>query len=261
MKTLFNQTFLIAIVALIFGACSDNKDAAEEQIRLDEGYPELTDSTNGISGNLSFNQLVLQPHTVVLTGMPQHRLVTLYKSDTSGISNESFGWYSHDEQAEAYYETEADEFLLPGIDYIRGYNLLNIAHYDINTDKTNFFFDRPVLVRSLYFPSYEQDSMYKKPINRNYYLVSVYDNDTNADSLITKTDLRRFYRYNADATQRTQLIPPEFSVVRSQYDPANDIMYVFARLDVNKNGTIDKKEPMHTFWISMKDAIKGKRLN
>jgi hypothetical protein len=259
MKTLLS---LIAVcgVAFLSISCSQNTKEMEEQIRVDESYAS-TDTTNGISGNLSFSQLLLQPHTVVLTGMPQHRLLTLYKSDTSGISNESYGWYELDDPAEAYYETESDIFFLPGIDYIRGYNLLSVAHHDLTTGRTNFFFDKPVLVRSLYFPSYEQDSLYKKPINRNYYLVSAYDSDTDGDTLITKKDLRRFYAFNADVTGRTQLVPSEYSVVRSQYDPKNDIMYVFARYDVNKNGTIDKKEPMHTFWIGLKEPAPAKRLH
>ena len=183
MKNLLLKNCLIFyVVILAWAACSRKESEKEEQIRVDVDGLASTDTTNGISGDVSFSQLRLQPHTVVLTGMPQHRLVTLYKADTSGISNESYGWYSYHEEGEAYYETEATEFLMPGIDYIRGYYLLNIAHYDVTADQTNFFFDHPVLVRSLYFPSYEQDSLYQKPVNRNYYLVSVYDTDTNADT-------------------------------------------------------------------------------
>lgn len=256
---LFKNYLLFFTLILLSAACSEKKDF-KEQIRVDMDNLLSMDTTNGISGNLSFGQFLLQPHTVVLTGMPQHRLTTLYKGDTSGISNESYGWHSYEEEGEVYYETEASELMMPGIDYIRGYNLLNLAHHDLTTGKTNFFFDHPVLVRSLYFPSYEQDSLYKKPVNRNYYLVSVYDTDTNSDTLITKNDLRRFYRFNAEATEKIQLIPSEYSVVRSQYDPKNDMMYIFARLDSNKNGFIDKKEPMHTFWISLKDPAVAKRL-
>jgi hypothetical protein len=254
---LLNNRLLFCILILVSGACSRNESTYEEQVRVDE--PSPMDTTNGISGNVSFSQLMIKPHTVVLTGMPQHRLLTLYKTDTLGRSYEDEGWQSYDQQAEAYYQTEAT-YLMPGIDYIRGYNLLNVAHYDITTEKTNFFFDHPVLVRSLYIPSYEQDSLYEKPVTRNYYLVSVYDADTNADTLITKDDLRRFYRFNAEVTEKTQLIPSDYSVVRSQYDPKNDFMYIFARLDADKNGVIDKIEPTHTFWISLKDPQVAKRI-
>lgn len=258
MKNLLTTNNLICfILVIVSAACSRDETTYEEQVRVDDSSP--MDTTNGISGNASFSQLLINPQTVVLTGMPQHRLVTLYKKDTLQRWYDEGGWQSYDSEAEAYYGTEAT-YMMPGIDYIRGYNLLNLAHYDITTEKTNFFFDHPVLVRSLYFPSYEQDSLYKKPITRNYYLVSVYDADTNADTLITKDDLRRFYRFNAEVTQRTQLIPSEYSVVRSQYDPKNDFMYIFARLDANKNGIIDKPEPTHTFWISLKDPQVAKRI-
>jgi hypothetical protein len=37
-------------------------------------------------------------------------------------------------------------------------------------------------------------------------------------------------------------------------------MYLFARHDANGNGTIDKTEPMHIFWFSLKGPAKAKRL-
>ncbi|HEV8512150.1 MAG TPA: hypothetical protein VGQ59_02675 [Cyclobacteriaceae bacterium] len=149
---------------------------------------------------------------------------------------------------------------MPGIDLIYGYNLLNIAHYNLTTEKLNFLFDHPVLVKSLYYPSFVQDSINKKPVSRNYYLVSVYDADTNADTLINKKDLRRLYYYNINCNEKIQLIPPAYSVVRSKYDPMNDVVYIFARQDENNNGKIEKEEPLHIFWFSLKQPAEAKRL-
>jgi hypothetical protein len=149
---------------------------------------------------------------------------------------------------------------MPGIDLLYGYNLLNVGHYDVKTEKLNFLFDRPVLVKSLYYPSFEQDSIDKKPIDRNYFFVSAYDSDTNGDTLINKSDLRRLYYFNADCTEKIQLLPAQYSAMRSQYDYGNDVMYVFARHDENNDGKAEKNEPIHIFWIDLKSPVLSKRL-
>jgi len=141
-----------------------------------------------------------------------------------------------------------------------GFNLLNIAHYDMKSEKLKFLFDRPALVKTLYYPSTVQDSIDKKPINRDYYLISVYDEDTNKDTLINRKDLRKFYYFDASCTIKTQLVPNDYSVVRSQYDYKNDVMYIFAKQDTNKNGTGDIKEPTHIFWIDLKAPFKAKKM-
>lgn len=149
---------------------------------------------------------------------------------------------------------------MPGFDIIYGYYLLNIAHYDMKSEKLNYLFEHPVLIKTLYYPSFNQDSLNKKPINRDFYLVSVYDKDTNKDTMINRKDLRRFYLFDAGTRVKTQLVPDDYSVERSQYDPQNDVMYLFARQDVDKNGTIEEKEPLHVFWISLKAPAKAKLL-
>ena len=243
----------------LFSACSSkNGEVKEEQIRVQSESTPAGDSAllNSIQGNLSFNQIPSVPTSVVLTGLNEHRLVTVYKSRTeTKTSNDyrSYGSYYEDD------ESERDQHFMPGIDLIYGYNLLNIAHYDLKTEKLNFLFDHPVLVKSLYYPSFIQDSLYKKPINRDYYMVSVYDT-TNLDTLINKKDLRRFYSFNASCTEKIQLLPADYSVVRSQYDPKNDVMYVFAKHDADNNGMIDKKEPLHIFWFNLARPEKAKRL-
>jgi hypothetical protein len=40
---------------------------------------------------------------------------------------------------------------------------------------------------------------------------------------------------------------------KSEYDSDNDFMYVFTKLDSNKNGQQDKREPTHIFWIDLQD--------
>ena len=149
---------------------------------------------------------------------------------------------------------------MPGIDILYGYYLLNIGHYGMKTGKLSYLFDHPVLIKTLYYPSFDKDSLDKKPINRDYYMVSVFDEDSNKDGFINNKDLRRLYYVNGDNTIKIQLIPSDYSVIRSQYDSQNDAMYVFASKDENKDGSRNKKEPIHVFWIDLKSPVAAKPL-
>ena len=46
----------------------------------------------------------------------------------------------------------------------------------------------------------------------------------------------------------------------SDYDQANDLMFVFAKLDENGNGRADESEPIHIHWIDLKDPQRTGRL-
>lgn len=247
----------LSIYILIASGCgSKHKEFKEEQIRVEaEANVGSSESdTSGLKENLGLKQIASNPSTVVLTGLAQHRLITIYKA-----GREASGYFSRVRYGDEESTSESWHYM-PGIDLISGYNLLNIAHYDMSTEKLNHLFDRNVLVNSLYYPSYDQDSLYGKPINRDYYLVSVYDKDTNKDTLLNRKDLRSMYYFNVSGSEKTRITPEDYSVVRSQYDPRNDVMYIYARYDVNRNGIIDKKEPLHIFWISLKVPAKAKKM-
>jgi hypothetical protein len=256
LKIFFPTAFVLAAVVVLASSCWSDKDAKEEQIRIDSpsAGTDMADTANSISGGRSSGKIATAPRNVVLTGLQQHRLVTVYKEDKAAGNPYAYNGYDDE------YISEREQLFMPGIDLIHGYHLLNIAHYDMTTEKLDQLFDHPVLIKSVYYPSFTQDSLYKKPVNRDYYLISVYDADTNMDTLINKRDLRRFYHFNASCTEKTQLIPADYSVERSQYDPRNDVMFVFARHDADHNGVADKKEPLHIFWLSLKTPAKAKRL-
>lgn len=260
-KIILSNLILITLLA----SCIHKKgEQKEEQISIiGSSATNVTDTLNSIQGNVSLNQIVTNPNSVILTGLPEHRLVTVYKSKKNGEPRsvtESYSRYSSYSYNDYGDESEEQEHYMPGIDILYGYNLLNIAHYDLKTEKLNFLFNSPSLIKTLYYPCFTQDSLNKKPINRNYFLVSVYDEDTNKDTLINKKDLRRFYCFDSTCTVKTQLIPANYSVTESQYDSQNDVMYIFAKLDLNNNGTIDKKEPIHIFWISLVAPTVAKRM-
>jgi hypothetical protein len=241
-------------------SCSHKKgDIKEEQIRIST-TEEPDSAINSVQGNIPLDKVATDPNSVVLTGLQQHRLVTIYKKrNDDKESGRSFGYsksyYGDDENGASSYE-----HFMPGLDVIYGYNLLNLGHYDFKLEKLNLLFDHPVLIKTIYYPSYNQDSLNNKPINRTYYLISVYDTDTNKDTIINNKDLRRFYYFGADGLSKIQLIPSDYSVIRSEYDPKNDVMYIFAYYDENKNGVGEKKEPLHIFWINLKDPRIAKRL-
>lgn len=259
------RTFsLLLLLSFFHFACSSKKGGEkDEQLRLNLADTVVADTTSGnsIQGNLSLSQLNTVPNKVILTGLPQHRLVTVYKMQPKQSHKEVERYYSYSDSYYRDYDSEDYQtHFMPGIDLQYGYNLVNIAHYDLVTEKMNYLFDHPVLIKSLYYPSFEQDSLHKKPINRNYYLVSVYDADTNTDTLINRKDLRRLYHFNATANEKTLLIPADYSVVRSQYDSQNDVMYIYARQDMNKNGQSDKDEPVHVYWIRLAEPKPAKRM-
>lgn len=246
-----------------FPSCSgEDKKIKEEQIAA----PDATEAENSsdsalhsVQGHKALSQIPTTPNAVILTGMPGHRLVTIYKERPTGNppSGDRYSIYkgTYDDDM-----SSQEGHFMPGIDILYGYHLLNIAHYDIAAGKLNYLFKKPALIKTLYYPSVEQDSLHKKPVNRHYYMVSVYDEDTNKDSLINRKDLRHFYMFDSSSTVRTQMIPPDYSVIRSQYDHQNDIMYLYASFDANKNGTRDKGDPVCIFWFSLATPQKAVRL-
>lgn len=253
-------TYGIILSLAVCAACSGPRgDSRDEEVTVKDSLATRIDTTQqntvpGVQGARAFRTY---PQKVILTGLPEHRLITVYKElrvEESVRSSfyKSRGNYDDDDNDYTHY--------MPGLDLINGYNLVGLGHYNLKTEKLNLFFEQPVLIKSVYFPSWVQDSLYKKPINRNYYLISVYDTDTNKDSVITKKDLRHFYVFNEGAATKTMILPDDHSVTRSQYDPANDVMYLFARHDANKNGFIENEEPLHVFWISLREPAVAKRL-
>jgi hypothetical protein len=265
MKTMYNKILISVLLlsSLIIGCRPKKVETKDEQIHVDlsENQGAKDSITNSIHGNVSFQQLVTFPNSVIMTGMGDHRLVPVYQAKKivseqkeKNILTSSY-WYD-----DSGNDSEIESHFMPGIDILYGYKLLNIAHYNLKSEQFNYLFNRPVLIKTLYYPSLEQDSINKKPIHRDYYLMSVYDEDTNKDTLINRKDLRRFYHFDSSSTVSTKLLPLDQSVVRSQYDKQNDVMYLYTKQDTNKNGLIENNEPIHIFWIKLSEPKVAKRL-
>lgn len=204
-----------------------------------------------------------QPSEVLLTGISTVRLTTVYKVNVNKDNGKTFIGSNNFHYR---YEEEGGEIgnnwhsnLMPGLGSVYGYNMVNVSHYDSKENKQKNLFEKSVLIRTLYYPAFSNDTLNFKPINRNYIIVSVYNEDTNKDGFINLKDLRRFYLFNINGERIRALVPENYSVQKSEYDPANDFMYVFAQLDSNKNGQHDENEPVHIFWIDLNDPSRSGR--
>lgn len=256
------RLLVILVYTISIVACSRDRVQEEQISALEEPTPfNPEDTLNSVKNSLPLSAIVTYPQKVVLTGLPQHRLVSVYKQiPKEGKKNRATDWSNYYNDRDGW-ESEEYQHYMPGLDLLFGYNLLNLAHYDMKSEQLNYLFNRPVLVKSFYYPSVKPDSVgNRKPINRDYFFVSAFDEDTNNDTLINRHDLRRFYHFNASCDVKTQVIPPDYNVIRSQYDSGNDVMYIFARHDQNKNGKSEDREPVHVFWIDLKAAATAKRL-
>lgn len=202
-------------------------------------------------------KLDTRPRSVLLTGIKQYRLTTIYKVNINKKNETTFigSNYFHRNYTELGYSNgnQWHYNFMPGLEAVYGYNMVNVSHFDIKSQKQKYFFKSPVLIKTLYYPSFTSDTLYYKPVQRNYFMISVYDEDTNEDGFINVHDLRHFYYFDLNASDKTALIPKNYSVLSSEYDSANDFMYVFAKLDENKNGKGDDNEEIHIFWIDLKN--------
>lgn len=193
-----------------------------------------------------------RPGGVLLTGLPEVRLTPVYKVNINKRDHSTF----IGENRFHYHYSESERWhgnLMPGLEAVFGYNMVNVAHYQVSTGQKTKLFAAPVLIRNLYYPSFTTDTLSGQPVQRDYILVSVYNEDTNGDGFIDLSDLRRFYHFNGLGEMQKPLVPENYAVVKSEYDPGNDMMFVYAQLDANKNGKRDDMEPMHIFWIDLKD--------
>jgi hypothetical protein len=257
---------LFLILTILFQITSCSKSKIQEK-----GFPvssstedTAAEAPNGL--NKDSLQFQTRPSNVLLTGVPNVRLTTIYKvnsiikssygkEDTSTYIGSNNFHYRDDEYTSTSNEkgNNWNNHLMPGLAAAYGYNLVNVGHSDIKENRRKHFFEKPVLIKTLYYPSFPKDTLNFLPIHRDYFMISVYNEDTNKDGFINMKDLRRFYLFDINGVQQKPLIPENYSVFSSGYDSDNDLMFVFAQLDSNANGKRDAEEPIHIFWIDLKD--------
>jgi hypothetical protein len=255
-RTINTISLLIAFCGLI--GCGNRLEEKGFAVSPTENNDE--NKADGISkDSLTF---ATRPSSVLLTGIPKYRLATIYKVNYNKDKTTFIGSNDFHFNYERFGETNGNQWnynYLPGFEAVYGYNMVNVSHYDIETQKQKNFFDKPVLIKTLYYPSFSKDTLNYQPVNRNYYMISIYDEDTNKDGFINLKDLRRFYYFDINANNKRNLVPANYSVYKSEYDPTNDLVYIFAQLDENQNGLIDEAENAHIFWIDLKNPERNGR--
>lgn len=207
-----------------------------------------------------------RPLEVLLTNHPSHRLLPIYKINFREIRVRVYP-YTGTNRFHANYARNAADYHarwqshnLPGLRALYGEELVNIVHFDTQQETQTAFFPQPVLVKTLYYPAFEPDSLHGQPIIRDFYLVSCFEEDTNTDGYINGLDLRRLYWFNLSGQNQGLLIPKTHNVLSSEYDPDNDYFYVYARLDQNQNGQSELEEPIEIFWIDLQAPTRHGKL-
>jgi hypothetical protein len=254
-------TILFLTLVYLMTSCS-NRKLEEKGFQVG---PTSDNTENDPNAGLNRDSLKFEtrPSNVLLTGVPNVRLTSIYKVNVNKKENSTFigsnSFHHKYEETEENIGNNWNNNLMPGLEAVYGYNLTNISHYDIKENKQKNFFEKPVLVRTLYYPAFSKDTLNGKPVNREYFIVSVYNDDTNKDGFVNLKDLRRLYLFDINGVRQKALIPENYSVFKSEYDSDNDFMFVFAQLDNNNNGQQEEGEPIHIFWIDLKDPNKTGR--
>lgn len=258
-----NLKILIVLLFVVFLInCSKKK-------KFEKGFPvspetQMIDENEKDGINKDSIKFYTRPTCVLLTGYPKYRLTTVYKLnfDKNG-KNFTIGYnhfYGNNTEVTNKSGNQWHNNFIPGFHAVYGYNLINVSLYDVESKKQKSIFDKPVLIKTIYYPSFTSDTLNYKPVKRGFYLISVYDEDTNKDGFINQKDLRHIYSFDLDGLHKMELIPHNYSVISSEYDSANDYMYVFAQLDENNNGQRDDKESTHVFWIDLKNPTNNGRI-
>ncbi|NDV64607.1 hypothetical protein [Bacteroides sp. 224] len=256
------STIFIALSISLLTGCSEGK--------LDEkGFQVSTPAQNRENNHVDDLQsdslsIETRPSNVLLTGIPQIRITNIYKVNLNRDTKTTFiGSNCYHQNYSDFAHSNGNNWnynFMPGIEATFGYNMVNVSLYDLKENKKKLFFEKPVLVRTLYYPTSSKDTLNTKPVHRDYFMVSVYNEDTNKDGFINVKDLRRFYLFDWKGERQKALVPENYSTIKSEYDPENDLMYVFAQLDANNNGRQDSGEPIHIFWVDLKDPHKTGQL-
>lgn len=250
-----NRIITILLLAILIQSCKDENGLEKKGFQVSE-ISENEQGEKIVGLTIDSLKLETKPRNVLLTKNPNHRLVPIYKVNYDKKTKEPFigsnsfhtTWDDNDKDGNNW-----NSNLMPGFSAVSGYNLVNVSHYNNSAKAQNDFFEKPVLIKTLYYPAFSKDTLNYQPVKRDYYMVSVYDEDTNKDGFINFKDLRRLYYFDINGKLQKELVPNNYSVMSSEYDPDNDFMYIFAKLDQNSNGRMEVEEPTHIFWIDLKN--------
>lgn len=252
MKNIF---FILFVVT--FFACNENSEKFKDKgFQIEENESELNQSNSNNAIKKDSLNFKTKSVGVLLTGNPNIRISPLYKVNYSEKekkfftgSNDFYYGYNDDDPKDGNNWNS----IIPGFEALFGYNLVNIFHFNHSENSGKKLFNKPVLIKTCYYPSFKVDTLNFKPIVRNFYMISAYDEDTNKDKYINIKDLRRFYLFDINGENLGEIVPKNYSVIGAMYDSGNDYLYIDAKLDSNKDGKISENEPVSIFYLDLKN--------
>ena len=166
-----NRVIMILILATFLTSCSDSKIEKK-------GFQvsEILEDENGqkiVGLNIDSLKLETRPRNVLLTNNPEHRISPIYKVNYNkknepytGSNSYHTNWNSNHEDGNNW-----NNNFMPGFEAVYGYNFVNISHYNNQTKKENKLFEKPFLIKTLYYPSFSKDTLNFEAINRKYYII------------------------------------------------------------------------------------------
>lgn len=251
------KKYFLLIIGITLLSCKKDKDFKEKGFQIEmETESDAVNNPNAIKNDsLEFKTKSVG---VLLTGNKNIRISPLYKINYSKKNKEPFTGSNDFHYNFNDYLPKGNywENIIPGFEAVYGYNMVNVFHFDHEKNSGHNLFEKPVLIKTCYYPSFDVDTLNFQPINRKFYMVSAYDEDTNNDKFINTKDLRRFYLFDENGENKQSIVPQNYSVTGAKYDSGNDYLYINASQDVNNNGKIEKKELYSIFYIDLKNPEK-----
>lgn len=264
MKNILLLTVLLALTACERKTSDDvTKNSSTDGIivTINDDTPSASSPKEALPKNAA--QIETEPGYVCPTQHPKYRLVPIFKVNYNHNADRYVGSlsyltnysYDYDYNLDINRKKEGNSWhgnIVAGFNTVYGDGLVNIAVINVETNQQKLLFEKPTFIENLYFPTQESDTLNFKPVTRNYYMISCYDEDTNNDGYLNRNDLRHFYLYNLEGNKVKQLIPNDYGVTGSTYDGANDALYIYVRQDTNHNGKIEPNEPRVIFLTDLK---------
>jgi len=248
-----NSIVFLLFLGVLLVHCNE-KEVKEKGFRISESSTSEVDSVNSNGVNESDKNRKTKSVDLLATANPNVKVIPIF------LVNYNEKQKLHFTGSNAFYYNYNDDLktkgnswksIIPGFEALYGYNLVNIFHFDQQKNEGKNLFEKSVLIKTLYFPTKELDSLKNKPIKRNYYMVSVYDQDTNKDNYLNIKDLRRFYFFDENGINKEAIVPLNYSVIGAFFDETNDFLYIDAKEDVNKDGKINKNETVTLFYLDL----------
>lgn len=206
--------------------------------------------STGHPGLVVFALFLERDHRQNRTGRSQHGSYRRDYSEEYEGSSYYNGYDPYDGASQRYHNYH------PGFDVIMGGLKRNLMLLFPTDTAARAVFSRQVLIKNVYIPSQLPDTVNGVPVRRNFILCSVFDTDTNADTLLDHRDLRRLYAVPVAGGPPVNLLPPDYSVQSSAYSPANDVLFYFARQDRNQNGEPDVEDPIAVFRLDPRTPLR-----